>query len=268
MVRRSNEWVDRYSPVASASLKASLWLVALATFVVAGLHAIDGEWKTTLSALAVAVSAALLAQLDRMARFSLTLKGVEADLRRTAQEAEVKLAQVQKLAESVVVASLGQFVRAEYLRPWRDEELERERDRLCDSLRVLGSSEARIREVLDESWHPPIRKAYGRRLLGLSLDVRSHRKNPEFREEWKALARKPLDAPATAAEIEAFIEKWGFGCDFRREGIEDLRHYERTGTHRRPEVWAMRYKIRPDLNWTDETYREVCEARAKHDASD
>lgn len=268
MVQQAGRFIEQAAPLAAAVLKALLWALSLGLFAVAGLHAIGGDWKTTLSGLAVAVSAGLLAHLDRIARFSLTLRGVEAELRRTAQEAEVKLAQVQRLAESVVVGSLGHFVRAEYLRPWRDDELERERERLCDSLRALGATEARVREVLDEAWHPPIRKAYVFLILGVSVSSVDLKKRPECREEWRTLIRKPLRAPATANEIEAFVRKWGYEAPFRREAIEDLRHYERTGTHRRPEVWAMRRHVRPSLDWSEETYKQVWDAKAKEASSD
>jgi hypothetical protein len=250
MLKQTTEWAEQLTPLGILCLKLALWLVSIASFVWASLHAVDGDWRKTLSALSVAATAGLLAQLDRIVRFSLTLKGVEAELRKTVERAEVTLAQVQSLADAVVRTSLGGLVKAGWLQPWSDEHVEAERARLCGALKTIGRDDSRIDRMLEECWHPFVRSEYVW-FVTSSSRLPNGCANPETVADLHGITRRPHDCPATASEVESVLRKWGFLTPLRAELLEDLRYYEQHKRHRRPKVFALRDKAHVPLDSND-----------------
>lgn len=191
--------------------------------------------------------AALMAGLDQIQMFKASATGVEAQMRATVQRAENAISEVQKLAKLTGMFMVDFMQAKQFIGSAPPTELDARKDEILQLLRELGLGRDEIHQVrmADQRW---VRLWYENAITG---KVPS---NPSANPRWNEFAKRirSLDDRPSIDETMAEIEAAG-DADPRRTALaEDLKHYLRTGTHRRPKVWEHRESWRSELPPADD----------------
>jgi hypothetical protein len=116
------------------------------------------------------------------------------------------------------------------------DEKERVRDVSQKALDSLGVPKKEQEDIFSE-WHSVNRFDYANILLGRYKIPKEIFGNNELTAEWKKLRESGFAGNPSSSVVEAFLIKAGMMNDELRELLEDYRHYEKHGQHRRPEEW-------------------------------
>lgn len=190
------------------------------------------EFGTSVSAIMMLTVCALLANPEQLE--SIKIAGLEARLRRTLKDAEVKLTEIQSLAKTIGKILVIQISRTNRL--IRDEnELLNWIHEIKIQLMKLEISEDECDEMLKE-WHRLIERDYVLAILG-----GGYRETTLALENKKAIQEKDSLVNATLwpspEELESFMDKYGWLSEVIKERIKDYKFYRENRKHRRPTEW-------------------------------
>jgi len=217
-------------------MKFTYELIGIACALAAIVVGIFGMPEVMAVAAILALAFLFFANADRVARVKASATGFEAETRAILEEARATLEQVRQVAKIAVQASLSVVMRTGRMGGFYFDEKERVRDASQKALESLGVPKKEQEEIFNE-WHSVNRFDYAHILLGRYKIPKEVYGNNELTAEWERLRKTSFLSNPSSNIVEAFLIKAGMMNDERRELLDDYRHYEKYGLHRRPSVW-------------------------------
>ena len=183
-------------------------------------------------------SGALLfvANLDRIEAIKASPSGFEAKTRDLITRAEHTLSELQLLAKLVSEMTLSLVKRQGRWGGYEDTEQERVKEIVLNVLTKIGVDTSSFPELLKE-WHMITEFDYAHAILGGSHTPTTD--SSETMAKWKSL-RNGFEKIPSATEIGKFLNESNLTNEGVEEYLVDYEHYQRTRTHRRPDVWKNR----------------------------
>lgn len=217
-------------------------IVALVCSLYAGLSGFDSVlWVAFFSFLALL----LFANLDRIKVFKASKSGFEAQTReitKVVDRAKSTIKELQDLARIVATTTLSLVQRSGRIgAAYPDSEKEEVKQSILELLTQLDLTEEDRKGVLSE-WHSWDELAYVFYILGGNTIPKNF--DVQQAQEWKALRARGRENRASPDELRGFLEKHQRLDDYREELIRDYEVYREHRQHRRPDVWAKRFKVK------------------------
>jgi hypothetical protein len=191
----------------------------------------------------VMIVSALLAALliiagnaDRIARIKAGTTGFEAETRALIDKAIATIDQLRTVAKIAVQANLSLVMRSGRWGGFTHDEKERIRMASVAALDSLDVPKEEREEMFRE-WHMVNRFDYVHNLLGGNTIPVEIQEKPDLQSEWKRLRNGGFEANPASEVVEKFLRRAGMLGPERVELLEDYRHYERHGEHRRADAW-------------------------------
>lgn len=181
----------------------------------------------------------LIANIDQIESFKLSLKSVEARTRDVIAKAEGTLSELQVLAQYVAEISLSLVKRQGRLGGYNDDEEAEIKNKILGVLAKIGVGENSIQDVLKD-WNNVMDFDYAHCILGGSMipDTRTQ----ERISNWNALRSGGLASVPSPESLREFLAN----NSLTNDGIEDLlldyEYFRQHRQHRRPDVWLEREK--------------------------
>lgn len=174
------------------------------------------------------------ANLGQISEFKASSTGIEAKTRNVIKRAENTISELKILAKTVAATSLSLVKRNGRMGGYSVEEEESIKKSVFETLSAIGVPENEFEAVLGD-WHTFTEFDYAHCILGATKVPKGA--DQAVITEWKSLRNGIVDIPSPET-IETFLSKINCLDAERIEFLEDYRHYVKTRTHRRPEVWS------------------------------
>ena len=177
-----------------------------------------------------------IANADRIVRVKAGTGGLEAETRALVDKAVATLDQLRAVLKIAVRGNLSLVQRAGRWGGFSVDEKERIRKGSLAALELLDVPKHEREEMFRE-WNMVNRFDYAHIVLGGHKIPDEIVSNQALQKEWSAMRDGGFERFPTSAQVDDFLRRAGMLTSERAELLEDYRHYEKTGEHRRPEVW-------------------------------